>query len=236
MGRAFEYRKERKFKRWGAMAKAFTRIGREIAISVKEGGANPETNSRLRAAIQNSKTVNMPKDRVDAAIKRASSKEEKAYEEITYEGYGAHAVAIVVDTQTDNPTRTVANLRNHFNKLGGTLGTSGSVEYMFKKKAVFKFNKGSLSLDDLELELIDAGLTEFQSDGDVVIAYCDFFDFGKLGKALEEKGIEIIESSYEKIPDFYKEGLTDEQAEEVIKLIEKLEEDDDVNLVFHNMK
>ncbi len=218
------------------MAKAFTRIGREIAISVKEGGPNPESNARLRAAIQNSKTANMPKDRVDAAIKRASSKEEKSYEEVTYEGYGPHAVAIVVDTQTDNPTRTVANLRNHFNKLGGTLGTQGSVEYMFKKKAVFKFNKGAINLEELEFELIDAGLTELVAEDDVAIAYCDFFDFGRLAKKLEETGIEVIESTYEKIPDFFKEGLTDEQAEDVIKLIEKLEEDDDVSLVFTNMK
>jgi YebC/PmpR family DNA-binding regulatory protein len=236
MGRAFEYRKERKFKRWGAMAKAFTRIGREIAISVKESGPNPETNARLRAAIQNAKAANMPKDRVEAAIKRASSKEEKSYEEITYEGYGPHGVAIVVDTQTDNPTRTVANLRSHFNKLGGTLGTSGSVEYMFKKKAVFKFNIGNLNLEELEFELIDAGLTELQSEGEMVIAYADFFDFGKLAKKLEEKGIDVTETGYEKIPDFYKDGITDEQAEEVIKLIEKLEEDDDVSHVFHNMK
>jgi YebC/PmpR family DNA-binding regulatory protein len=236
MGRAFEYRKERKFKRWGAMAKAFTRIGREIAISVREGGPNPDTNARLRAAIQNGKAANMPKERVEAAIKRASSKEEKNYEEITYEGYGPHAVAIVIDCQTDNPTRTVANLRNHFNKLGGALGTSGSVEYMFKKKAVFKFNKGKWNLDDMELELIDAGLTDLQAEGDLAVAYCDFYDFGKLAKALEEKGIEIAEATYEKIPDFYKEGLTDEQAEEVIRLIEKLEEDDDVSHVFHNMK
>jgi YebC/PmpR family DNA-binding regulatory protein len=235
MGRAFEYRKERKFKRWGAMAKAFTRIGREIAISVKEAGPNPETNARLRAAIQNSKAANMPKERVDAAIKRASSKEEKAFDELTYEGHGPHGVAIVIDTQTDNPTRTVADIRIHFTKIGGALGTNGSVEYMFKKKAVFKFNKGKHKLDDLELELIDNGLTEFQTEGDVVIAYADFYDFGKLSKALEEKGIEIIESTYEKIPDFYKE-LTDEQAEDVIKLIEKLEEEDDVSLVFHNMK
>jgi len=217
------------------MAKAFTRIGREIAISVKEAGPNPETNARLRAAIQNSKAANMPKERVDAAIKRASSKEEKAFDEVTYEGHGPHGVAIVIDTQTDNTTRTVANLRILFTKIGGAIGTSGSVEYMFKKKAVFKFNKGKHNLDELELELIDSGLTEFQTEGDVVIAYADFYDFGKLAKALEEKGIEVIESTYEKIPDFYKE-LTDTEAEDVIKLIEKLEEDDDVSLVFHNMK
>ncbi len=218
------------------MAKAFTRIGREIAISVKEGGPNPETNARLRAAIQNSKAANMPKDRVEAAIKRASSKEEKAYEEMTYEGYGPHGVAIVIDTQTDNPTRTIANLRLAFTKLGGAIGTQGSVEYMFKKKAVFKFNKGSLNLEELEFELIDHGLSELQSEGDNVIAYAEFVDFGKLAKALEAKGIEVTESSYDKIPDFFKEGLSDSEAEDVIKLIERLEDDDDVSHVFTNMK
>jgi YebC/PmpR family DNA-binding regulatory protein len=236
MGRAFEYRKARKFKRWGAMAKAFTRIGREIAISVREAGPNPETNVRLRAAIQNSKAANMPKDRVEAAIKKASSKDDKAYEEVVYEGYGPHGVAIVIDTQTDNPTRTVANIRSYFNKLNGAMGTNGSVEYMFQKKAVFKFNKASYNLEELEFELIDHGLSELQSDDEIVIAYADFVDFGKLSKALEDKGIEVIETTYEKIPNFYKENLTDDEAEEVIKLIEKLEEDDDVSLVFHNMK
>jgi YebC/PmpR family DNA-binding regulatory protein len=236
MGRAFEYRKARKFKRWGAMAKAFTRIGREIAISVREAGPNPETNVRLRVAIQNSKAANMPKDRVEAAIKKASSKDDKAYEEVVYEGYGPHGVAIVIDTQTDNPTRTVANIRSYFNKLNGAMGTNGSVEYMFQKKAVFKFNKASYNLEELEFELIDHGLSELQSDDEIVIAYADFVDFGKLSKALEDKGIEVIETTYEKIPNFYKENLTDDEAEEVIKLIEKLEEDDDVSLVFHNMK
>jgi YebC/PmpR family DNA-binding regulatory protein len=236
MGRAFEYRKARKFKRWGAMAKAFTRIGREIAISVREAGPNPETNVRLRVAIQNSKAANMPKDRVEAAIKKASSKDDKAYEEVVYEGYGPHGVAIVIDTQTDNPTRTVANIRSYFNKLNGAMGTNGSVEYMFQKKAVFKFNKASCNLEELEFELIDHGLSELQSDDEIVIAYADFVDFGKLSKALEDKGIEVIETTYEKIPNFYKENLTDDEAEEVIKLIEKLEEDDDVSLVFHNMK
>ncbi len=218
------------------MAKAFTRIGREIAISVREAGPNPETNVRLRVAIQNSKAANMPKDRVEAAIKKASSKDDKAYEEVVYEGYGPHGVAIVIDTQTDNPTRTVANVRSYFNKLNGAMGTNGSVEYMFQKKAVFKFNKASYNLEELEFELIDHGLSELQSDDEIVIAYADFVDFGKLSKALEDKGIEVIETTYEKIPNFYKENLTDDEAEEVIKLIEKLEEDDDVSLVFHNMK
>lgn len=218
------------------MAKAFTRIGREIAISVREAGPNPETNVRLRVAIQNSKAANMPKDRVEAAIKKASSKDDKAYEEVVYEGYGPHGVAIVIDTQTDNPTRTVANIRSYFNKLNGAMGTNGSVEYMFQKKAVFKFNKASYNLEELEFELIDHGLSELQSDDEIVIACADFVDFGKLSKALEDKGIEVIETTYEKIPNFYKENLTDDEAEEVIKLIEKLEEDDDVSLVFHNMK
>lgn len=236
MGRAFEYRKERKMKRWGAMAKAFTRIGKDIAIAVKEGGSDPASNARLRACIQNAKAVNMPKDRVENAIKRASSKDTENYEEVVYEGYAAHGVAVVVDTQTDNTTRTVANLRSYFNKLNGALGTSGSVEYMFKKYATFKFNKGAYNLEDLELELIDGGLTELSEDEGVVTAYAEFVDFGNMAKLLEEKRIEVIESGYEKIPDFYKEGLTDEQAEEVIKLIERLEEDDDVSIVFHNMR
>ena len=236
MGRAFEYRKEKKFKRWGAMAKAFTRIGKEIAISVKLGGPSPETNSRLRQAIMNAKGANMPKANVDAAIKKASNKDTANYEEVTYEGYAPHGVALVVDTQTDNTTRTVSNLRVHFNKLGGTMGTMGAVEYMFKKKAVFKFNLGKLNLEELEFELIDHGLTEIQAEEDIVIAQSEFVDYGRLHKAIEDKGIEIMESTYDKIPDFYKEGLTDEEADDVIKLIERLEEDDDVSMVFHNMK
>ena len=236
MGRAFEYRKERKMKRWGAMAKAFTRIGKDIAIAVKAGGADPDTNARLRACIQNAKAANMPKDRVENAIKRASSKDTENYEEVIYEGYAAHGVAVVVDTQTDNSTRTVANIRSYFNKLNGAMGTSGSVEYMFKKYATFKFNKANFNLEELEFELIDGGLTELQEDEGIITAYAEFVDFGTMAKKLEEKGIEVIESGYEKVPDFYKEGLTDEQAEEVIKLIDKLEEDEDVSIVFHNMR
>lgn len=235
MGRAFEYRKERKMKRWGAMAKAFTRIGKDIAIAVKSAGPDPDTNARLRACIANAKAVNMPKDRVENAIKRAVSKDTADYEELTYEGYGAHGVAIVIDTATDNPTRTIANLRAICNKNGGAIGTSGSVEYMFKKKAFFKFNKGAWNLEELELELIDGGLSELTEDEGTITAYADFTDFGNLAKTLEAKGIEVAESGYEKIPDFYKE-LSDTEAEEVIKLIEKLEDDDDVQQVFHNMK
>ncbi len=235
MGRAFEYRKERKMRRWGAMAKAFTRIGKDIAIAVKAGGGDPDTNARLRALINNAKAANMPKATVEAAIKKATSKDTAGYEELTYEGYGAHGVAIVVDTATDNPTRTIANLRTIFNKNHGTIGTSGSVEYMFKKKAMFKFNKADYNLEDLELELIDGGLIEINEEDGLITAYAEFTDFGNLAKALETKGIEVIESGYDKTPDFYKE-LDDTGAEEVIKLIEKLEEDDDVQQVFHNMK
>ena len=216
------------------MAKAFTRIGREIAISVREAGPNPETNVRLRVAIQNSKAANMPKDRVEAAIKKASSKDDKAYEEVVYEGYGPHGVAIVIDTQTDNPTRTVANIRSYFNKLNGAMGTNGSVEYMFQKKAVFKFNKASYNLEELEFELIDHGLSELQSDDEIVIAYADFVDFGKLSKALEDKGLTPISAEVEWIPSTTV-PVTDEQAEEISKLIERLEQDDDVQKVFHNM-
>jgi YebC/PmpR family DNA-binding regulatory protein len=235
MGRAFEYRKERKMKRWGAMAKAFTRIGKDIVIAVKAGGGDPETNARLRGCINNAKAVNMPKDRVDSAIKKAISKDTSSYDEVVYEGYGAHGVAIVVDTATDNTTRTVSNLRVHFNKCGGSMGTQGAVEYMFKKIAWFKFNKGTLNIEELEFELIDAGLTEISEEEGIVTAHADFTDFGNLAKALEAKGIEVTESGYDKIPEFYKE-LTDEEAEDVIKLIERLEEDDDVQVVFHNMK
>jgi YebC/PmpR family DNA-binding regulatory protein len=235
MGRAFEYRKERKMKRWGAMAKAFTRIGKDIAIAVKAGGGDPDTNARLRACINNAKAANMPKATVEAAIKKAISKDTAGYEELTYEGYGPHGVAIVVDTATDNPTRTIANLRTIFNKNGGTIGTSGSVEYMFKKKAMFKFNLGNLNLEELELELIDSGLSEISEEDGMVTAYAEFSDFGNLAKGLEAKGIEVIESGYDKTPDFYKE-LDDAGAEEMIKLIEKLEDDDDVQVVFHNMK
>ena len=235
MGRAFEFRKERKFKRWGAMAKAFTRIGKDIAIAVKAGGGDPDTNSRLRALMNNAKAANMPKATVEAAIKKASSKDTAGYEEHTYEGYGAHGVAIVVDTATDNTTRTIANLRTIFNKNNGVIGTSGSVEYMFKKKAMFKFNKGNWNIEELELDLIDGGLIEITEEEGLVTAYAEFNDFGNLAKALEAKGIEVTESVYDKTPDFYKE-LDDAGAEEVIKLIEKLEEDDDVQQVFHNMK
>jgi YebC/PmpR family DNA-binding regulatory protein len=235
MGRAFEYRKERKFARWGAMAKTFTKIGKEIVLSVKEGGADPNYNPRLRAAVNNAKKANMPKTNVESAIKRAVSKDAENYAEVVYEGYGPHGIAILVETTTDNPTRTVANLRSHFNKCGGTLGTSGSVDYMFTRKGVFKVKKEFIKdYDELELELIDFGLDEIKDDGEEYIIYSNFTDFGTMQKHLEEKGIEIDESSLERIPNMTKK-LEDDKVDAIFKLIDRLEEDDDVSQVFHTM-
>jgi YebC/PmpR family DNA-binding regulatory protein len=235
MGRAFEYRKERKFARWGAMAKTFTKIGKEIALAVKEGGADPNYNPRLRAAVNNGKKANMPKTNVESAIKRAVSKDAENYAEVVYEGYGPHGIAILVETTTDNTTRTVANLRSHFNKCHGTLGTSGSVDYMFTRKGVFKIKKEFIKdYDELELELIDFGLDEIKDDGEEYILYSNFTDFGTMQKHLEEMGIEIDESSLERIPNMTKK-LEDEQVDAIFKLIDRLEEDEDVSQVFHTM-
>jgi YebC/PmpR family DNA-binding regulatory protein len=235
MGRAFEYRKERKFARWGAMAKIFTKIGKEIALAVKEGGADPNYNPRLRAAVNNGKKANMPKTNVESAIKRAVSKDAENYAEVVYEGYGPHGIAILVETTTDNTTRTVANLRSHFNKCNGTLGTSGSVDYMFTRKGVFKVKKEFIKdYDELELELIDFGLDEIKDDGEEYILYSNFTDFGTMQKHLEEMGIEIDESSLERIPNMTKK-LEDEQVDAIFKLIDRLEEDEDVSQVFHTM-
>jgi YebC/PmpR family DNA-binding regulatory protein len=235
MGRAFEFRKARKFKRWDAMAKAFTRWGKEIALAVKAGGGNPDTNARLRTAIQNAKGVNMPKDRIESAIKRASSKEEKGMEELVYEGYGPHGVAILVETATDNPTRTVANVRMYFTRNGGTLGKTGSLDFIFTRKGVFTFSAEGRNLEDLELELIDFGLEEiFQEEG-IVHLQTEFTEFGAMQKALEEKGIEVISAEVKRIPNTTVE-LTEEQEEELMEIIDKFEEDDDVQAVYHNIK
>ena len=239
MGRAFEFRKERKFKRWAKMAVQFTRIGKDIVMAVKESGPHPETNSRLRTAMQNAKAVNMPKDRVEAAIKRASDKSMANYEEIVYEGYAPHGVAILVETATDNHVRTVANVKSHFNKGNGAMGNSGSVSFQFKKMGVFKLNPEGLVMDDLELELIDHGLDELGESNDdnghpIIVLRCAFTDFGNLQKALEEKNITAISSELEWIPSTTV-PVSDEQAEDISKLIERLEEDEDVNKVFHNM-
>jgi len=234
MGRAFEYRKERKMKRWASMAKAFTKIGREIAIAVREGGGDPDYNPRLRLAIQNAKTANMPKANVDAAIKRALSKDAENYDEVVYEGYAPAGVAVMVETATDNTNRTVANLRLIFSKNGGHLGNSGEVDYMFTRKGEFKVKAEGLDSEELELELIDHGLEDLRQEDDLLIMTTAFEDFGSLQKALEERGLEVINAELIRVPSHTKK-LDDAAAEAVIKLIEKLEEDDDVVNVFHNM-
>lgn len=239
MGRIFEVRKATMFARWDRMAKQFTRIGREIAIAVKAGGPDPATNPALRRCMQNAKSVNMPKDRVEAAIKRAMGKEIENYEEILYEGYAPHGVALIVETATDNHVRTVANVKSIFNKGGGTLGNSGSVSFQFKKMGVFKLKPEGLNIDELELELIDFGLEEMgesidEQGNDVIVLRSAFTDFGNLQKALEDKGITPLSSELEWIPTATV-PVTEEQAEDVSKLIERLEQDDDVSKVFHNM-
>lgn len=239
MGRAFEFRKERKFKRWAKMAVQFTRIGKDIVIAVKEGGPSPENNSRLRTAIQNAKAVNMPKDRVEAAIKRATDKSTANYDEIVYEGYGPHGVAILIETATDNNNRTVANVRSYFNKCNGTLGKTGSLDFIFKRVSTFRFEPGELDLEELELELIDYGLEEIyveadEEGNDLAVIHATFEDFGKMQKALEERGIEIKQAKLERIPLSHTE-VNEEQAADIMKLLDKLEEDDDVQAVYHNM-
>src|SRR5690606_4090782 len=235
MGRIFEVRKATMFARYDRMAKQFSRIGKEIAIAVKKGGPDPDTNPQLRRVIQNGKSVNMPKDRIEAAIKNAQGKDTSNFDEVIYEGYAPHGVAILVVTATDNTTRTVANVRSHFNKGGGSLGNSGSVAFLFKHLGVFKLSAEGLSAEDLELELIDAGLEELgeDSEGNLIVR-CEFNDFGNMQKALEEKGITPISSELEWIP-LNTVEITETQAEEVFKLIERLEQDDDVQRVFHNM-
>ncbi|MCH7401372.1 YebC/PmpR family DNA-binding transcriptional regulator [Belliella kenyensis] len=234
MGRAFEFRKERKFKRWSKMSKVFTRLGKEIVMAVKSGGPDPANNTKLRTVIQNAKGAAMPKDRIEAAIKRASNKDEKDYEEVLYEGYGPHGVAVIIETSTDNTNRTVANVRSYFSKSNGSLSTSGSVSFMFNKKAVFRFAQGEHDIEELELELIDYGLDEVAENEGEIFVYTAFEDFGNMQKALEERSIEIINADFQWFPTTTVE-LNEEQEEEINKLIEKLEDDDDVNQVFTNM-
>jgi YebC/PmpR family DNA-binding regulatory protein len=236
MGRAFEYRKARKLRRWSAMSKAFTKLGREIVLAVKAGGSDPASNNRLRAAIQTARSINMPKDNIDAAIKRACNKEEKEMVEIVYEGMGPHGISFMVETATDNPNRTVADLRVIFSRNGGALGTSNSVAFMFNRKAVFKFSAEGQNLEELELELIDFGAEDIIVEDGEITVYTDFTDFGKMQKALEDRKINLISADLQRIPTIYKDDLTDEQAEDVIELIEKLEDNDDVQAVFHNFR
>ncbi|MCC5936061.1 MAG: YebC/PmpR family DNA-binding transcriptional regulator [Lunatimonas sp.] len=234
MGRAFEFRKERKFKRWSKMSKVFTRLGKEIVIAVKAGGPDPTTNAKLRTVIQNAKGAAMPKDRIEAAITRASNKDEKDYEEVVYEGYAPHGVAIIVETATDNINRTVANIRHYFSKAGGSLSTSGSVSFMFERKAVFRFAKAEFDMEELELELIDFGLQDIDENEGEIYIYTAFEDFGNMQKALEDRQIDVISADFQRFPMSYTE-LTAEQEEDVNKMIERMEEDDDVNHVYHNM-
>lgn len=240
MGRIFEVRKATMFARWDRMAKQFTRIGKEIVIAVKAGGPDPTTNPALRRCFQNAKSVGMPKDRVEAAIKRAQGKDTSNYEEILYEGYAPHGVALMVETATDNHVRTVANVKSHFNKGNGAMGTSGSVSFQFKKMGVFKLKPEGLNIDDLELELIDHGLEELGESNDdngnpIIVLRCAFVDFGNLQKALEDKSLTPISAELEWIPT-NTVPVTDEQAEDISKLIERLEQDEDVTKVFHNME
>jgi len=239
MGRAFEFRKARKMKRWSAMAKTFTRIGKDIVMAVKEGGPNPETNSRLRVVIQNAKAANMPKDNVERAIKKASDKNTENYKEVLFEGYAPHGVAVLVETATNNNNRTVANVRAAFNKCNGNLGTSGSVAFMFDHVVNFKIKEESLTMDleEFEMEMIDFEVEEVFTDEEdnSIMLYAPFGQFGSIQKYLEENNIEIISSEFERIPTTTT-ALSDEQKEEVNKLLEKLEEDDDVNNVYHSME
>jgi YebC/PmpR family DNA-binding regulatory protein len=239
MGRIFETRKHTMFARWDRMAKAFARIGKEITIAVRAGGSDPVNNPLLRRVVQNARAVNMPKDKVEAAIKRATGKDATNYEESLYEGYAPHGVAVIVETATDNPTRTVSNMRMHFNKGNGTLGTPGSVGFQFKHMGVFRLNPAGLDQDELELELIDHGLEEMgESTGEKgepqLVLRCAFADFGQLQKALEDRGITPLSAESEYIP-LTPVELPEGQASEVLSLVDRLEQDDDVQKVFHNL-
>tara|TARA_X000001036_G_scaffold307239_1_gene285937 strand:- start:401 stop:1150 length:750 start_codon:yes stop_codon:yes gene_type:complete len=237
MGRAFEFRKARKMKRWSKMAKTFTRIGKDIVMAVKEGGGDPSTNSRLRQVMQNAKSANMPKENVLRAIKKASDKDTANYEEISLEGYAVNGIAVFVDCATNNNNRTVADVRSYFNKCDGTLGTNGSLEFIFNRKGVFTINPANIKLDveDLEMELIDAGLEELEIDDEAITIYCDLADFNNLQVKLEELEVEIENSELQRIPNDFK-TISTQQAKKVLQLLDLLEENDDVQQVFHNMQ
>ncbi len=239
MGRIFETRKATMFARWDKMSKAFTRVGKDIAIAVKAGGPNPDSNPALRRAIQNARAANMPKDRVENAIKKAAGQGAEAYEEIIYEGYGPHGVAIVVETATDNPTRTVANVRSRFTKGGGNMGSTGSVGFMFRRMGVFRLNPAGVDQEALELELIDFGLEEMgegtsEKGEEQLVLRCAFSDFGTLQRAIEERGIVPVSAESEFVAQNVIE-LDEAAATEVLELVDRLEQDDDVQKVFHNL-
>ena len=236
MGRAFEFRKARKLKRWGNMARVFTRLGKDIEIAVKMGGPDPGGNARLRLLIQTARNENMPKDNIERAIKRAVSKDSSDYKEVVYEGYAPHGIAIVVETATDNPTRTVANVRSIFNKYGGSLGTTGMTDFLFDRNCTFKVEmKEGIDIEELELELIDFGLSEIFVDEGEIMIYAEFQSFGPIQKYLEENTFEIKTFAFERVPNDTK-ALNEEQRADVDKLLEKLEDDEDVVNVFHNMR
>ncbi len=239
MGRIFETRKATMFARWDRMSKMFSRLGKEITIAVKKGGPNPENNPMLRRVMQNARQANMPKDKVEAAIKKASGQDQADYNEVIYEGYAPHGVAVIVETATDNTTRTVGNVRSHFNKFGGNLASNGAVSFLFKHMGVFRLNPAGLDAESLELELIDHGLEEMgESVGEKgepqLVVRCAFADFGQLQKALEDRKITPLSSESEYIP-VTPVTLPDDQAHEVLKMIDKLEQDEDVQKVFHNL-
>jgi YebC/PmpR family DNA-binding regulatory protein len=235
MGRAFEYRRAAKEKRWDKMSKVFPRLGKLITIAAKEGGSDPEMNPRLRNAIMNAKAENMPKDNIDAAIKRAAGKDAESMVEVVYEGKGPHGVLVFVECATDNTTRTVANVKSYFNKAGGSLVPNGSLEFMFSRKAVFQFKpKTGVSIEDMELELIDAGLEEIEQHDESIFAYADYTDFGTLHHALESLGVEILKANLQRFPNSPVQ-FSDEQIAEIDKMLDKIEEDDDVQAVYTNI-
>jgi len=235
MGRAFEYRRAAKEKRWAKMSKIFPKLGRSITVAAKDGGPDPDMNSALRLAIQNAKAANMPKDNIENAIKRASGKDAENFEEVNYEGKGPHGVLIFVECATDNTTRTVANVKSYFNKSGGSLAPNGSLEFMFDRKAVIEFTKPEgLDLEEFELEMIDYGLERFEEDEDTIYAYADYTNFGNLNEGFEKLGIEVTTANLQRLPTAPKE-FSDEQMVAIEKLIDKIEEDEDVQAVYTNL-
>lgn len=237
MGRAFEYRKAAKFARWDRMAKQFAKIGKDIAMAVKDGGPDPESNLALRRAIQNAKGVNMPKDNVDRAIKKASGADADVYDEITFEGYAPHGIGIFVECTTNNNNRTVANVRAIFNKVGGNLGTKGELAFMFDRKGVFTIEAANIKMewDEFELEMIDGGAEDIEKEDDLVIVYADYEDFGNVSHKLDELGIEVKNAELQRIPNITKE-LSVEEGKEILDIIDRFEQDDDVQNVYHTLE
>lgn len=236
MGRAFEFRKERKMKRWGNMSRVFTRLGKEITMTAKSGGPDPDNNPRLRALISTARSENMPKDNIERAIKKAVEKDHNDYKEIVYEGYGPHGIAFLIETATDNPTRTVANVRSYFNKFGGSLGTQGSVEFMFERKCVFKIKSSApVEIEELEFELIDFGAEEVFQDEEEIVIYGSFESYGAIQKFIEERGFELVSGAFERIPTVELKQLPEDHKAEIDKMIDKFENDDDVQNVYHTM-